>query len=299
MSHITLLDGSIGQELVHRHGDTPTPLWSTTVMAERPDLVGALHADYFAAGATVATTNTYAVLPDRLAASGQGDRLADYLRIALEQATQARDARGTGRIAGALGPLRASYRTDLDGPPEAAVTAYEHPIAILAPGVDFFFAETIASLAQTDGLIAALDAHTTKPAWLSFTVDDSDGTRLRSGEPLTDVLPRMDRDQIDAVLINCSRPEVIAPALEIVARTGKPFGARANGFTEIAPAFLEDRPTVDVLTKRTDLTPAAYADFAMQWIAQGATLIGGCCEVGPAHIAEIATRLRAKGHALQ
>ncbi|MEL7349150.1 MAG: homocysteine S-methyltransferase family protein, partial [Pseudomonadota bacterium] len=208
MSQITLLDGSIGQELVHRHGDRPTPLWSTTVMAERPDLVGALHADYFAAGATVATTNTYAVLPDRLAMMGEEARLADYLRIALAQATKARDAHGKGRIAGALGPLRASYRTDLDGPPEAAVEAYEHPITLLSPGVDFFFAETIASLAQTDGLIAALDAHTTKPAWLSFTVDDSDGTRLRSGEPLSDVLPRMDRAQIEAVLINCSRPEV-------------------------------------------------------------------------------------------
>ncbi|MEO1577201.1 MAG: homocysteine S-methyltransferase family protein [Pseudomonadota bacterium] len=298
MSAITLLDGSIGQELVHRHGDTPTPLWSTNVMAQRPDLVGALHRDYFAAGATVATTNTYAVLPDRLAPEGQGDHLADYLHIALDQATQARDAHGSGRIAGALGPMRASYRTDLDGPPEAAVTAYEQPIKILAPDVDFFFAETIASLAQTDGLIAAVDAHTTKPAWLSFTVDDSNGTRLRSGEPLTDVLSRMARAQIEAVLINCSRPEVIAPALDIVAKAGKPFGARANGFTEIAPAFLEDRPTVGVLTKRTDLTPAAYADFAMQWIAQGATLIGGCCEVGPAHIAEIATRLRAEGHVI-
>ena len=29
MSQITLLDGSIGQELVHRHGKKPTPLWSS------------------------------------------------------------------------------------------------------------------------------------------------------------------------------------------------------------------------------------------------------------------------------
>ena len=29
MSQITLLDGGMGQELVHRAGDRPTPLWST------------------------------------------------------------------------------------------------------------------------------------------------------------------------------------------------------------------------------------------------------------------------------
>jgi homocysteine S-methyltransferase len=34
----------------------------------------------------------------------------------------------------------------------------------------------------------------------------------------------------------------------------------------------------------------------MGWVAQGASIVGGCCEVGPAHIAELARRLRAEGH---
>jgi homocysteine S-methyltransferase len=34
----------------------------------------------------------------------------------------------------------------------------------------------------------------------------------------------------------------------------------------------------------------------MKWIRQGATIIGGCCEVGPAHIAEVANRIRAAGY---
>ena len=66
--------------------------------------------------------------------------------------------------------------------------------------------------------------------------------------------------------------------------------------TEITPAFLADAPTVDALTARHDLTPARYAAFAMAWVAQGATIVGGCCEVGPAHIAALATALRAAGH---
>ena len=48
-------------------------------------------------------------------------------------------------------------------------------------------------------------------------------------------------------------------------------------------------PTVDALTARTDLTPDAYADLRDGMGRAGATIVGGCCEVGPAHIAEIAT----------
>ena len=62
MKKITLLDGSIGQELVKRSGDRATPLWSTMVMLDKPGIVDDVHADYFRAGATVATTNTYPVL---------------------------------------------------------------------------------------------------------------------------------------------------------------------------------------------------------------------------------------------
>ena len=75
MPEITLLDGSIGQELVKRSGEKPTPLWSTTVMLEDTKLLSEVHDEYFAMGATVATTNTYPVLKDRLERVGLEDRL--------------------------------------------------------------------------------------------------------------------------------------------------------------------------------------------------------------------------------
>jgi homocysteine S-methyltransferase len=66
MAKITLLDGGMGQELLARSGDEPTPLWATRVMIDHPGLVREIHEDYFNAGATVATTNTYAIHHDRL-----------------------------------------------------------------------------------------------------------------------------------------------------------------------------------------------------------------------------------------
>jgi homocysteine S-methyltransferase len=88
----------------------------------------------------------------------------------------------------------------------------------------------------------------------------------------------------------------MAAALAEVSRFGLPFGAYANGFTHISDDFKADAPNVNMLHHRHDLTPELYADFAMGWIAQGATIVGGCCEVGPAHIAHLARVLRAAGH---
>lgn len=297
MTDITLLDGSIGQELVKRGGDAPTPFWSTSVMVERPQLVRDVHASYFAAGASVATTNTYAILRDRF--EGKADDLADRLEelttAAIMAAAQARDANGSGRLAGAIGPLGASYRTDLTTSVAEAVAGFAEPIANLKGRVDLLLFETMSSLTQAQAaLSASRDAG--MPVWLSVSVDDDNGTLLRSGEPLADLAPIVSANNPAAVLINCSRPEAVGTGLDILATFGKPFGAYANGFTKISEGFLKDMPTVDALEARHDLNPQAYADFAMSWVEQGATIIGGCCEVGPDHIAELASRLRSKGH---
>jgi len=293
MADITLLDGSIGQELVKRRGDKPTPLWSTRVMIDDPDLVGDVHADYFHRGATVATTNTYAVHRSRLERLGMEDQLAGLIDTALSQAERA--CEGGGRIAGALGPLLASYRPDLKPDVEEAAEKFAELVALMGDRVDLFLIETVSSVQEAEGALRGT-AQGSKPVWLALSVMDDDGTRLRSGEPLSDIAPLVDRFAPEAVLINCSRPEAVPDALKIIAQLGCPFGAYANGFTGIAQEFLQDAPTVDALDNRHDLGPEAYADHAMIWVGQGATIVGGCCEVGPDHIETLAGRLRAASH---
>lgn len=294
---ITLLDGSIGQELIRRSPDPNTPLWSTQVLIDRPELVRAVHEDYFAAGATVATANSYAILEDRLAQVGIEDRIDDIARAAVDMARAARDAHGSGRVAGSIGPLIESYRPDLCPPAIDAAQIYAPAVARLKDSVDVLLFETMASVDQAEGALMAGQVADI-PVWLSVTTDDHDGTRLRSGEPLTDLAPVIDRYTPDCLLINCTRPEVIADGLDILKSMGPPIGAYANGFTEVVEEFLEDNPDIDVLKARTDLATSTYADFAMGWIAQGATVVGGCCDIGPAYIAELARRLTAEGHSL-
>ncbi len=295
MTEITLLDGSIGQELVKRAGDKPTPLWSTTVMIDKPHLVSEVHDLYFDAGASVASTNTYPVLYDRLSAANLQEQRFQLWASAVEAAKDARDKCGSGRVAGAIGPLIASYRPDICPPAAEAEELYAEIVSALQEACDLLLIETMSSIDQADGALrAAKKSHL--PVWVSFSVDDFDGSKLRSGEALSDIIPVLKTHAPDAVLINCSRPEAVSDGLKIVSQMGFPFGAYANGFTHISDGFLETRPTVDALSARQDLSPDEYARFAMEWIAQGATIVGGCCEVGHEHIKELAEQVKQAGH---
>jgi homocysteine S-methyltransferase len=289
MSGITILDGSIGQELVKRLGEAPTPLWSTQVMLKEPQIVSDVHLDYFKVGADVATANTYPVLRDRLQNNGIEDQFETLHQTGRELACKARDAFGSGKVASSLGPLGASYRPDLAPSVADAAKAYAEIIALHDAGVDLHLIETASGLLLAEGALAGAE-DATKPVWIGLSVDDDDGTLLRSGESLADVLPLLEKYAPAAVLINCSTPEAVSQALPVISSHGVPFGAYANGFTKISDAFKVVNQTVDTLQARTDLGPNAYADFAEQWAELGATIIGGCCEVGPAHIAELKRR---------
>lgn len=295
MAKITLLDGGMGQELIARSGDEPTPLWATRVMIDHPGLVKQIHADYFAAGASVATTNTYAVLRDRLQGFGLEPWFHALHARALAEAHEARAEAGRGMIAGSMGPLGASYRPDLT--PELAVStaAYAEKARLLAPYCDVILLETISSLGLAEGALAGAAAGGI-PVWLSVSVDDHDGARLRSGEAVADLAPLIATYRPAAVLANCSVPEAMAAAMAVIRGFGLPFGAYANGFTHISGNFLKNAPTVKELTHRHDLSPEKYTAFALDWIRQGATIVGGCCEVGPVHISHLAAALRAAGH---
>lgn len=289
MAEVVLLDGGMGQELVKRSGDAPTPQWATQVMIDHPGLVADIHRDYAAAGATVATVNSYAAHHDRFVGTALEGKVTEIVGLALEEAR--RGTGGQGRLAGAIGPLGQSYRPDAHPGHAEAVGLYGELAGLLGPHVDLILCETVASVAHARAVAEAAAAQG-KPVWVAVTVDDDDGRLLRSGEPVADLAGI----KADAWLANCSAPEAMAAALEELARFGAPFGAYANGFTGITKDFLKANSTVDVLSARRDVGPQVYADFVMGWVDQGATIVGGCCEIGPAHIAEIARRLTAAGH---
>jgi S-methylmethionine-dependent homocysteine/selenocysteine methylase len=289
--NITLLDGGLGQELLARSACRPTGLWSVQVQIDAPDLVQKVHRDFFLAGADVATTNSYAIHRDRLKRYGREEQFADLHRQACQLAVSARDEHGQGLVAGSLGPIGGSYRPACSPPVEQAADLYAEIARLQEPYVDVILCEAMASVEQARGAMMGARAGS-KPVWLAVTVDDGDGTRLRSGEPVVDVLPLLEEFKLEALLVNCSVPEAIDQAIPLLVDQSRTIGAYANGFVKINQEFMTDDATVDVLQKRSNLGPTAYADFVEGWIRQGTTIVGGCCEVGPEHIRELARRLK-------
>ncbi len=289
MSKITLLDGGMGQEVFWRSGKPAHSLWSVKVMMDTPEIVQEVHEDFIRAGAEVITINAYTATPERLERDGYTEWFKPAQAKAIELAKAARDACGRNtRIAGCLPPLKASYRPDLSPDFEENRTAYRVIAAEQAKYVDLILCETMSSIAEVTAACAAA-VETALPVWVSLTVDDDGSNRLRSGEPLADALSALDGMGAEAILLNCSIPEAIGNAIPDVAASGAVTGGYANGFTSISA--LQPGGTVDALEARKDLTPAAYAQHVAKWIDDGATIVGGCCEVGPAHIAEISQRL--------
>lgn len=300
MTNIVLLDGGMGQELIRRSAQPPSPLWSAKVLMDEPEIVTAVHRDYIDSGARVLTLNTYSATPERLARDASEDLFEPLQAKAIAVAQDAIENAATDgsrpiTIAGCLPPLFGSYHPENTPSYDICLATYRQITAEQRDAVDVFLCETLASIKEIKAAVKAA-AETGRPVWCGMTVLDEDGTRLRSGEPLDQAANAARQAGAHALLINCSWPEAITQAMPVLAAEGLPFGGFANGFTGIAA--LDHGGTVDVLETRNDLGPEQYANHAFDWIAAGATIVGGCCEVGPDHISKLAQRLEQAGHTI-
>jgi S-methylmethionine-dependent homocysteine/selenocysteine methylase len=273
------------------------PEWSALALIEAPEYVTKVHRRYIDAGAEVITTNSYAVVPFHIGAQRFQRDGAALAALAGRLARAAADAaQRPVRVAGSLPPVCGSYRPDLF---DAAVARpiLQLLIDALEPYVDVWLSETLSSEAEM-ALAGEVLADTKRPWWVSYTLSDDamhSQARLRSGESVSSAVLQAARRGATAVLFNCCQPEVIGPALaaaKSALQTAPPLGtaqavllgAYANAF---GPKTASASANTELSDLRPDLGPAEYLSWAQQWIAHGAEIVGGCCGVGPEHIALI------------
>ena len=298
MSDVVLLDGGMGMELLHRSENKTPALWSADYLLSEPELVTQIHRDYIDAGASVITTNSYSASFTRMAMVGMEDKVPLLQQRACELAALARHQAGRPHvaIAGSLPPLNGTYRPDRVRDFELNLAEYRKLAALQAPYVDLFICETMSTAQEARAAAQAASEHN-KPVWVSWSLQD-DGPCLRSGETIAQAFAALAGLPIGAVLVNCCPPESISGAMPALRATGLPAGGYANGFVAIPQTFLPGK-TREQLSSRTDLGPAEYVGFADAWLSHGASIMGGCCEVGPAHIRAMRNQLLAQGHAIR
>lgn len=284
---IRVLDGPLGTELLARGVPTPLPGWSAHANDTAPDVVTAIHRDYARAGATVHTANTFRT---------KRRVFADWrsrVRRAVELARAGLPAEH--RLAGSIAPLEDCYRPDRSpARTDPAGTRAEHAelaTELVAAGCDLLLCETFPE--PREALLAVGAALATgRETWLALTPGPN--ADLLSARELA----RTARQAVDAgaaaVLVNCSpalATEGFVGALAEAVGSDVPFGAYANaGHADDAIGWI----TGPVDARRPERGAARYAELAARWVELGATLVGGCCGTGPAHVAALATRFTAQ-----
>jgi len=301
-----VLDGGLATLLERRGHDLGAGLWSARMLSDDPGALLQAHAEFYAAGAEVATTASYQASYEGFAAVGLDRSCTEALlrrscevagaarrAWAEQEAVRAPAANGEGVggqhprwVAASVGPYGAvladgsEYRGD-DGLTVKELRRWHRPrLQVLMQAVtdglaDVLAIETIPSSAEAEAVLAEIEG-TGVPAWLSYTCAEG---RTRTGEPAEDAFGlARGLDEIIAVGVNCCRPDEVA---DLVASAVEVSGLPAVVYPNSGESW---DPVARVWTGEPTFEPEVVA----YWGAAGAGLIGGCCRVGPAEIGTIA-----------
>jgi len=259
----------------------------------RPEIVARIHDDYFAAGADIATTNTFTATSFGQSDYGlegvvhelnvEGARLA---RAAADEWT-ARTPDRPRFVAGAVGPLNVtlSLSPRVDEPAYRTVTfdqvreAYVEQIrALREGGVDLLLIETVFDTLNCKAAItAALDAAPELPLWLSFTAVDRSGRNL-SGQTVEAFWASVEQARPLIVGVNCS----------LGATEMRPF---VEDLSHVAPTWVACYPNAGLPNEfgTHDEQPADTSRFLGEFARAGlVNVVGGCCGTTPEHVRAIA-----------
>lgn len=294
---IIILDGGMGRELARRGAPFRQPEWSALALMEAPHFVRQAHDAFIAAGSQVITTNSYAVVPFHIGEQRFAEHGPRLIRLAASLARDAADAAGHPvSVAASLPPVLGSYRPDLFNP-EQARKLMQVMIENQREAADLWLAETLSSLAEAHFVAEMLNGDD-RPLWLAFTLNDeltpSGQAVLRSGEAVSAAVSMAVGCGAEAILFNCSRIEVMTSAVceaqETLQSLTRPvaIGVYANAFD---PSDAKHGANEGLSEMRKDTGPQSYLTFAREWVTSGASIIGGCCGIGPEHIAVLSKTL--------
>ena len=254
----------------------------------RPDFVADVHAKYFAAGADIATTNTFTAT-----SIGQADYALEpfVYEMNVAGARIAREVAGDRFVAGSVGPLNVtlSLSPRVDDPGYRTHTfdqikeAYaEQMLALAEGGVDLLMLETVFdTLNAKAAIVAARESVPDLPLWISATIVDRSG-RMLSGQTIEAFWSSIEHADPLIVGINCS----------LGAHEMRPYVAE---LAHVAPCLVSVHPNAGLPNAfgGYDETPEITSSLLREFAEAGfLNVAGSCCGSGPDHTAAIAGAVR-------
>ena len=255
-----------------------------------PEVVLGIHRAYFAAGADIATTNTFTAT--RI---GQGDygleEHAYEMSVAGARLARQAAAEVGGFVAGSVGPLNVtlSLSPRVDDPAFRTHTfdqvrdAYAEQVRALDEGgVDFLLIETVFDTLNAKAAIAAArDEAPHLPLWISFTAIDKSGRNL-SGQTVEAFWLSVEHAEPFIVGVNCA----------LGAAEMRPF---VEDLARVAPTYVSCHPNAGLPNEfgTHDEQPADTSRFLGEFARDGlVNVVGGCCGTTPEHVKAIVDKTR-------
>ena len=290
-----VLDGGMGQELLARGMSPKGTLWSASALLDESyhDLLLNAHLDYIKAGAEVIVTNTFATRKIRLI-ENKVEHKFEYLNTkAGEIAKKTKDDYPNILIAGGLPPQNSTYKAD-DRPEDIIKNDFYNQAKLINPYIDFFYFDVLSSIKEINIATQSINEFN-KPYLIGVHI--SEGTKLPSGEKISELIDKLKNPKLLGVILSCISPENYELNLNEIKSLGVPFGFKLNGYLKTAPLskmnktnnkndFLQPN---NFLGKRKDLSPEKMLELVKRFKDSGATILGGCCETTPAHIKSFAS----------
>lgn len=301
---VILMDGAMGTELERRGAPMDQKGWSAVALDSHPAMVRAIHEDYLRAGAELQIVHSFPTNRQVLEEVGLGNRVADLNQRAVALCRDAIAAVGDAAVtapllAGSVSNFAAGGdRRNLPDGAQLRANFAEQADILAAAGVDAIALEMLSDVTVSVAAIEAALA-TGLPVLIGVTCDWAEDRQtvvtrahqmraLPAPVSLDSVLP----DLLAAVpaaapailaIMHCDL-DVTGPALAVAKRHWQgPLAAYPNSGSFAPPHWQFE----DICT------PEAFVAGAVDWVAQGAQIVGGCCGIGPDHIAALHRRLAA------
>lgn len=296
-----LIDGGLATQCEAMGHNIDGELWSAQLLQTNPRaLVDAARA-FLDAGARIVATASYQASRQGLTAAGLSAADADELiRSSVALARQACDEfiadkpqAATPLVAASIGPYGAilhdgsEYTGDYDISNDDLRRFHADRLEVLDnSGADVLACETIPSGSEAT-VLAELLHNTQLPAWISFSCGDA--SHLVDGTPLAEAAGQFaGHPGVLAVGANCVPPELVVPliaelksaasdkAIIVYPNSGEVYRVEDNAWLGTA-------------------TPLQCEQAAAEWVAAGASLVGGCCRIGPEQIAAMSQTVTKAG----
>lgn len=278
-----LLDGATATELERRGVPQIPNAWNGGGALSHPEVLKDIHKSYIKAGAKVIISNTFANCKHTLKDAKQ---LHNFEKLNSQGVAIAVEARTEEKKLDVLVAAGLSYWSFIDCHPllkELEIDVREQALIMKKAGADLIMLEMMVDI---DRMMVTLNAakEANLPIWVGMSCKPniSGEMCLLNGEPLSLALKHLKNHQIDLINIMHTDVVYVDDCLDILE-------SEWNGFYGVYAHSGHMRGTE--WTFGEVLSPAAYTDYACNWMGKKISLLGGCCGISTDHMKFLSKKL--------